>query len=163
VTLEDSDTAGGFDAVFDDLFRVAYRASYRILGSREDAEDIAIEILSRASERWRRIEDHPTPWVAVAATNRAISLWRRHRRFQQVPQSNPPQDEVTAERIDLARALSELPLRQREVVVLRYLGDLSEADVSTRLACSPGTVKQHTSRGLANLRRTLGQTQEGGL
>jgi RNA polymerase sigma factor (sigma-70 family) len=55
----------------------------------------------------------------------------------------------------LNAALAELPRRQREVVVLRYVGDFSEAQVASALGISPGAVKQHASRGLAALRNQL--------
>ena len=45
--------------------------------------------------------------------------------------------------------------KQREVVVLRYVVDLPEAEVAETLGCSVGTVKTHASRGLAALRRSL--------
>ena len=56
--------------------------------------------------------------------------------------------------------LRSLSRRQREVVALRYLADLPEADVARALGCSVGTVKQHASRGLAALRVALGPTSD---
>ena len=53
-------------------------------------------------------------------------------------------------------ALRKLPRRQREVVVLRYLADFSEADVAVALGCSVGTVKSQASRGLSALRNHFG-------
>jgi RNA polymerase sigma factor (sigma-70 family) len=70
-------------------------------------------------------------------------------------------DRYQAERVDLARALRRLPRRQREVVVLRYLADWSEADVALALGCSVGTVKSHGHRGLAALRRHLHEPPAG--
>ena len=64
-------------------------------------------------------------------------------------------DAFVDERLDLVRALSALPRRQREVVVLRFLGDFSEATVATVLGLSAGTVQSHSARGLEALRRTL--------
>jgi RNA polymerase sigma factor (sigma-70 family) len=55
-------------------------------------------------------------------------------------------------RIDLQRLLAQLPKRQRDVVVLRYLADLSEADVAAELGISIGTVKSHSHRALRSLR-----------
>ena len=52
-------------------------------------------------------------------------------------------------------ALRELPTRQREVLVLRYYLDLSEADIATTLGISRGAVKSHASRGSARLRDIL--------
>jgi RNA polymerase sigma factor (sigma-70 family) len=63
-------------------------------------------------------------------------------------------------RIDLHRALESLSKRQREVLVLRFLADLPEADVARALGCSVGSVKQHASRGLATLRTTMGTADE---
>jgi RNA polymerase sigma factor (sigma-70 family) len=56
--------------------------------------------------------------------------------------------------------LATLSRRQREVIVLRFLADLPEADVARALGCSVGSVKQHSSRGLANLRNSLGTTSD---
>ncbi len=54
---------------------------------------------------------------------------------------------------------------ERDVLILRFLADLPEADVAKALGCSVGSVKQHASRGLATLRSTMasddaGDTQE---
>ena len=62
---------------------------------------------------------------------------------------------LLVERVDLQRALLELPKRQREAVVLRYIADLSEADVAALLGCSPGTIKSHLNRGTTRLRLAL--------
>ena len=59
------------------------------------------------------------------------------------------------QRVDLHRALDTLSRRQREVLVLRFLADLPEADVAKVLGCSVGSVKQHASRGLATLRTSM--------
>ena len=64
--------------------------------------------------------------------------------------------EAAVTRIALAQALRRLPRRQRDVVVLRYLADLSEADVAASLGVSAGSVKQHAHRAVDALRRALG-------
>lgn len=61
----------------------------------------------------------------------------------------------TAERDTVIDALRALPARQREVLVLRYYSDLSEAQIAQALEISPGAVKTHAHRGLAALRRTI--------
>jgi RNA polymerase sigma factor (sigma-70 family) len=57
----------------------------------------------------------------------------------------------------IQQALATLPRRQREVVVLRFFADLSVAQTAATLRTSEGTVKAHTSRALAQLRRVLGE------
>lgn len=65
------------------------------------------------------------------------------------------------ERLDLQRALLRLTKRQPDAVVLRYIADLSEADVAALLGCSPGTVKSHLNRGTSRLRLILNDSQGG--
>jgi RNA polymerase sigma-70 factor (sigma-E family) len=145
-----------FEEAFPDLYRLAYRVSYRILGDRGDAEDVAQEALARAHLRWVRLWEKPEGWIVTVATNLAIDRHRRRRRLTTMG-SEPLAlvDVHQAERIDLARALRRLPRRQREVVVLRYLADWSEHDVAEALGVSAGAVKSHASRGLAALRQYL--------
>ena len=147
-----------FDEMFPDLFRAGYRVAYRLLGSREDAADCAQEACARACLRWDKLvrAGSPLPWVVRVSGNLAIDRWRRRRR------PSPPdvgRDDVVAgpagDRVDLRRALGGLSRRQRDVVVLRYLADVSEADTALLLGCSTGSVKTHAARGLAALRTAL--------
>jgi RNA polymerase sigma factor (sigma-70 family) len=145
-----------FEEAFPDLYRLAYRVSFRVLGDRGDAEDVAQEALARAHLRWGALRDRPEGWVVTVATNLAIDRHRRRRRVSSLV--NEPLvlvDMYQTERIDLARALRRLPRRQREVVALRYLADWSELDVAAALGVSAGAVKSHASRGLSALRHHL--------
>ena len=72
------------------------------------------------------------------------------------------QSAIVADRDQLLRALATLPARQRAVIVLRYLEDLSEAQTSVVLGCSEGTVKSQASRALAKLREAVGAEQQAG-
>jgi RNA polymerase sigma factor (sigma-70 family) len=65
------------------------------------------------------------------------------------------------DRDQVMRALAGLPPQQRRVVVLRYLDDLSEADVAQHLGVSLGAVKSACSRGLAALRQAEVLKDEG--
>lgn len=61
-----------------------------------------------------------------------------------------------AERGAMIEALRELPARQREVLVLRYYADLSEAQIAEALGIAAGSVKAHAHRGLSSLRQGMG-------
>jgi RNA polymerase sigma-70 factor (sigma-E family) len=155
-----------FEGCFPELFRVAYRAAYRVTGDAAAAEDAASEALVRAGLRWRRIRDRALPWVVRVATNLAIDQARRRAREHPAGRAGDAEGTDAAEgpgdgieavqaSVDLHRALKALPKRQREVVVLRYFGDLSEREIADELGLAPGSVKSHASRGLAALRARL--------
>lgn len=146
-----------FDERFDALADLAYRVAYRLIGDRSEAENVAQEVLARAFVRWEPIAGHDEAWVTRVSTNLAIGYWRRHRRVRPSgPEPGAAVDHL-AERIDLARALRRLPKRQRQVLALRYLADLSEVQTAERIGCSVGSVKQHASRALRAMRDHLGE------
>jgi len=82
----------------------------------------------------------------------------RHRTPDWAPDSEvgDSSGEVAERQVVLA-ALARLPRRQRECLVLRYYLDLTEADIAAALGVSAGSVKTHSSRGLAGLGRILGE------
>lgn len=150
-----------FDVSFRRLYQLAYRVAYRLLGDRGEAEDVAQEAMARALVRWARLADQPEGWVTRVASNLAIDRCRRRARLEERLRGPLGIAEPhRAERVDLVRALAQLPRRQREVVVLRYLADLGESEVALTLGCSVGTVKSHGHRGLAAMRRHLGTIPE---
>jgi RNA polymerase sigma factor (sigma-70 family) len=148
-----------FEAVFDDLRMLAYRAAYRLLGQRSDAEDIAAETMVRVYARWPKVAGHARPWAVTVAANLALDRGRRARTAEVHRESlispDAPLDPHLEQRLDLQAALRALPKRQREVIALRFLADWSTAETSAALGLDVGTVKSHTSRGLARLRTIL--------
>jgi RNA polymerase sigma-70 factor (sigma-E family) len=147
-----------FDDAYPSLHRSAYRVAYRLIGSREEAADIAQEACARAYARWRKVArcDSPDAWVARVAGNLAIDAWRKRQTAERFAgQIVAPRPHVEMDRVDLHRALDQLPRRQHDVVLLRFVADQSEAAVAAALGCSIGTVKAHASRGLAALRTHL--------
>jgi len=95
-------------------------------------------------------------WVVRVASNLALDTVKKRSRLDNVEVEKIVEDDDVVVRIALAEALSLLPRRQREVVVLRHLGGLSEAECAQALKVSTGAVKTHLHRGLASLRTRLG-------
>ncbi len=153
-----------FEEGFEELYTRAYGVGYQLLGRRSEAEDVAQETLARAFVHWRKVRGYAEAWVVRVAGNIAIDTWRRGNRLERSDTAgatpDPTTPEPSSQRVDLHRALSTLSKRQREVLVLRFLADLPEADVARVLGCSPGSVKVHSARGLAALRSTMGPAQE---
>jgi RNA polymerase sigma factor (sigma-70 family) len=147
-----------FTDAYPRLFGDAYRVGYRLLGDRTEAEDVAAETCARAYSRWRSITDYAEPWCVRVAGNLSLDLLRARVRVARRPQADPRvRDEIAAsdDRMDLVTALSGLPRRQRETVILRFLGDQSEEQTAALLGMSVGSVKTHASRGLHHLREVM--------
>ena len=147
-----------FERQFPSLFRRAYGVAFVVVGDREDARDIAQETLARLHVNWAKVSEFAVPWVVKVAGNLALDRVRRRKRTRALPPGEPVPG-PDPNRIDLQRALLALPRRHRDVVILRYIADLPEAEVAQALGCSVGTVKTHASRGLGALRIALGGTR----
>lgn len=153
-----------FDRVFRELMPRAKRVAYRILDDLADAEDAAVEALARAAARWAYLGELPTAsrnaWVLRVTSNVAHDELRRRIRRRRWMPSDPfadGQDQLHA--IDLRSSmmahLARLPTRQRQVLILRYIGGLSELEIARSLGVSAGTVKTSASRGLLALRSSM--------
>lgn len=110
------------------------------------------------SERGEPLESLPA-WVAAVALNQTRSGWRRamaeRRARQRMPQRAAVQTPPNEDHVEVARALSTLPRRQREVAILRYLMEMNTAEVAAALGIGEGTVKSSLARARAHLVTTL--------
>ena len=136
-----------------------------LVDDRETAEDVVQEAFVGLYRRWRQLRDLD---AAVAYLNRAVvnggrdKLKHGRRVTAILPRLLPRSDELASAEDDavahdeaerLWRAVTRLPLRQRQVLVLRYYLEQSEAEIADTLEVSRGSVKRHASRGLAALAR----------
>lgn len=138
-----------------------YRTAYLLSGDAHQAEELVQATFERTYRTWSRARTgEPRAYARRILMNLRIDGWRKERRSlvtdDGVPISVAPDhaDDV-AVRDELGRALRTLPPRQRRVVVLRHLLDLSEGQVADELGISVGTVKSTNARGLARLRSLL--------
>lgn len=164
MTTTTTSSDDGFDQVFRDLVPGVRRLTWRMLGDEASSEDATAEAFIRALTRWPKVRDlpHRDAWIMRVATNVALDMMRKRRREPRVVLSEDPPWEGTdpALRLDLAAALGALPRRQREVVVLRHVAGLTEAETAAAMGISVNTVKTHGSRGLTALRATVGRDIE---
>ena len=138
-----------------------------VTGSRALAEDAVQEALVRAWERSERGEPIASlpAWVTRVAMNLSRSGVRRLRaELRARARLGPgPADRGTAgaeARVDLGRALTALPRRQREVTVLRYHLGLDVAEIAAALGVTEGTVKTSLFRARRALAAALGVEAE---
>jgi RNA polymerase sigma-70 factor (sigma-E family) len=138
-----------------------YRIAYLLCGDQHRAQDLVQLALERTFKAWKKVGDgDPFAYARRVLATARIDTWRRTKRetlsddsASSAPQrSAPASDSGLGDRDRLVRALMQLPVKQRRVVVLRYLLDRSEADTAAELGISAGTVKSTASRALARLR-----------
>lgn len=135
------------------------------------SEDVVQDAFVGLYRRWWQLRDAQgaVAYLNMAVVNGSRDHLRRGRRakasmLRMVPQSELlPSAEQNAMSGDDVRWLREairgLPRRQRQVLVLRYYLDQSEAEIAETINISRGSVKQHASRGLAALAHRLEEAQ----
>ncbi|MQS13286.1 SigE family RNA polymerase sigma factor [Streptomyces kaniharaensis] len=138
------------------------RSAWRLTGDQYLAEDLLQTALARTWPKWSRIAvEQPEAYVRRTMVNIHVNWWRRSWR-RELPHAKVPDPPAAPDRysevdgeLELALLLRHLPKRQRAVVVLRYLEDLSVEETAAILACSTGTVKSQAFRALRTLRDRL--------
>lgn len=138
-----------------------------ILSDRGAGEDVVQDVFVRVHQRGCPIDGDLLQYLRAAVVNGCRSTMRRRGMIRRHAEKHSPCPPLTAEeavllsedrRLVLA-ALADLPRRRREVLVLRFYLELSEAEIAAMLGISPGTVKSTAARGLAALARVLREGQ----
>jgi RNA polymerase sigma factor (sigma-70 family) len=147
----------------------AHRAAV-LLGAGADADDVVQEALVKAYRQISRYrgESGFRPWLLAIVANETRNLHRSRRRRDGLvlraaaregpePTSPDPADSAVAveRRNQLVDQLRLLDPRDRDVLVCRFLLDLSEAETAVTLGLPKGTVKSRTARALKKLRGRL--------
>jgi len=101
--------------------------------------------------------DDPAAWVRCVAWNLAVSRWRQLKRLVAFSHDlvQPIVGEPTGLHIDLLRALKALPARQRQALVLHYVGGMSIVEIAGMTGAAEGTVKSWLHRARALLAQRL--------
>jgi len=149
-----------YGAHYRSLVRLATLLVHDVATAEEVVQDSFVAL--HAGMHRLRDSDKTLSYLRAAVVNRSRSVLR-HRvvvdRNAPKPAPDMPSAEHGAlaliERSSVIAALRSLPERQREVVVLRFYADLSEAQIAGAMGITRGAVKSHTSRAMAALRSVL--------
>jgi RNA polymerase sigma-70 factor (sigma-E family) len=153
-------------ALYSAHYRSLVRLSALLVRDLATAEEVVQDAFVAMHGAWRRLRDpeKALSYLRQSVVNRSRSVLRHRAVVEKyAPKGLPdaPSAEngaiVELERSAVVKALSGLPTRQREALVLRYYGDLSEAEIANAMGISRGAVKSHTARGMAALRSVLEQ------
>lgn len=142
-----------------------HRMAYLLCGDVHRADELTQATLERTYRSWSRAREvNPLAYARKVLANLRIDTWRRSRREVLLGADAMPDDDAVSssngvggveDRDAVVRALLLLPVKQRRVVVLRHLMELSEAETAAELGVAVGTVKSASSRGLKQLRTIL--------
>lgn len=134
----------------------------RLLGSKEDAEDVAQQVFVAAWRQRYRYDPRRASlltWLFGIARYKAIDRMRRLERERRLPLErpvpSPDETQHTADRLLVQEALSWLRPEQQHVLELAFYDDLTHQQIAEKLDMPLGTVKSHARRGLQRLRRFL--------
>jgi RNA polymerase sigma-70 factor (ECF subfamily) len=162
-----------------DLSDQVYRVARRLVGSREEAEDLVQQTYERAFRSWKQFTPGTNlrAWLLRILTNLNIDRGRRQQRAPQMtpldteaadyflynkleaqlPEENPDEERVL-ERLSqdsIVDALAEVPHDFRDVIVLVDIGEFSYADAAQILDIPIGTVMSRLHRGRRILKKNL--------
>ena len=141
------------------------RIAYAVCGDWDRAEDLVQTALVKLYVAWPRVrrdgaeEAYARTIIVRAGIDESRRPWRRERPgLEGTAEQESREPLPVEERSVLFEALQALPSMQRRVVVLRHWLGLSVAETATELRIGEGTVKSHSSRGLARLQELLAPT-----
>ena len=159
--------SGGGSPLIEDVFRACYAPLVRALTPAlgiDLATEAVQEAFLEAVRRPRQFDqlDNPSAWIRRVAVNRALNRRRSAQRAARAVSRLPaPTAEAPRDRDpDLTRALQALTHRQRLMVGLYYLAELSIDETADLLAVSPGTVKSTLHDCRARLRDLMEVSDE---
>ena len=154
-------------ALYERYFDRIYNYVYARLGRAEDAEDLAIDTMTRGLTRLDLFQDQGvafSSWIYRIAHNATIDHYRRHGKVSLVSLEHAPAlesadpSELAVEQMsneDLHAAIRDLTDEQQQVLILRFFQDLTAAQVASIMGKSVGAVQALQHRALGSLERAL--------
>jgi RNA polymerase sigma-70 factor, ECF subfamily len=160
-----------FDSFFRDHYAHVHRAMSLSFADSSFAEEITQEAFYRALRSWSKVSklNHPEAWTMVVALNRGRDVVRRRRRDEVRGPSlargyvQGSSESYVDDRMELVQLLAGVSERQRKVLVLRFIAQLSVSEIAEILHCAEGTVKStlHSAVAKAAAEKKKGSTHVG--
>lgn len=154
-----------FDALVHAYMRQAFQLAYRVVGHREDAEDLVQEAFLAAYQYLDSYDSERPfePWLMRIVLNRGANLRRARARRETEPEvdavspapSALDESERAEARVMLTRAMATLSERQRMIVTLFDVDGMTSTEIGEMLDLSPGTVRWYLHEARRMLRGEL--------
>src|SRR3954462_10186553 len=165
--------AAASEVIYERHASAAFSLAYRIVGTRNGAEDVSQEAflsLWRSGARYDSRRGSVRTWVLGIVHHRAIDFLRRSAVHDKRRASDegmeerfeaPERTDVQVARRDEAQtvraALDDLPRDQRQVIELAYFGGFTHTEIADLLSAPIGTIKGRMRLGLSKMRHLLGE------
>jgi RNA polymerase sigma factor (sigma-70 family) len=128
------------------------KLAFVLTGDSAVADEIVQDAFLHLHAHWGHV-DNPVGYVRRSVVNGCHSYHRR--RLLEERHAVASAESFSDVPFEIGDALAKLPQRQRTALTLRYLGDLSDADIASALDARPSTVRSLIRRGLGALRKEL--------
>ena len=160
------DAEAMLEELYDRYGRSLYRFALSILGSPEDAEDAIQEVFIRIARDYRRLTrvENVKAYLFTATRNAAYSVLRTRQRGEQLEQAvisepivMPRMEDVSVRSMILRTSLAELPVEQREVVMLKVYGELTFQEIADLVGDAINTIYSRYRYAVEKMKRALGE------
>jgi len=137
-----------------------FRLAYRLVGAREDAEDVVHDVFVGLPDALRRYEERGSfpAWLKRVTARVALMRLRSGKRRREVTLDDAAERSeptMTSERDGLQAAVNTLPDHLRAVLILKEIEGYSHAEVGELLGISAGASRVRLNRAMRRLRKTL--------
>jgi RNA polymerase sigma-70 factor (ECF subfamily) len=160
-----------FDGLVHAYMRQAFQLAYRVVGHREDAEDLVQEAFLAAYQYLDSydVERPFGPWLMRIVLNRGANLRRSRKRRETEPETDAispapsalDESERSEARTKLTEAMATLSERQRMIVTMFDVDGLTSTEIGEILDLSSGTVRWHLHEARRTLRGALSRFFKG--
>jgi RNA polymerase sigma factor (sigma-70 family) len=154
-----------FEALFEEHYAMVYRTAYGVIGSAQDAEDVAQTIFLRLLRRRFPPEllRNPAGYLYRAAVNASLNTIKQKKRHVLTDDSERFEKHTPAPRTDSAEdvhrrlyeAVAELTAESAQILILRYVHDYSDAEIAKLLGTSRGTIAVSLYRSRGRLKKLM--------
>src|SRR5262245_31755588 len=161
INLNNSALTQEFERLFREHSAMVYRTAYGVTGSREDAQDILQTVFLKSLRRDRELQHSPKAYFYRAAVNLSLDTLKARKRRPFVSDIDytqiaaPMVDAVAEDHSRLYEAVASLSAASREIVILRYIHEYSDAEIATMLGRSRVSVAVSLFRSRARLKKLL--------
>jgi len=152
-----------FESFYRGNVQLVYAMAFARLRDRWQAEDIVQETFLRAWQHFEALSDAEPPaqraWLLRTMRNLATDVWRRQAAFpvHALPVQHPGGGSRADLRMDMMDALMQLEATDREMVIMRYLQDMTSREIGEVLGVPEGSVRRRLSECRQVLANSLGQ------